>query len=87
MAKQMRISGTEGGTIKELDELAEKYAGLRDRRQQELAKEVECRHSLEEAMAKHRKKLYRADTVGLVVEIVGGQDKAKVRRIDGGEEE
>lgn len=85
--RQQSLAGTTDDRIKELDGLAEEYVELREKRQKMLGKEVEKRHALEEAMRKHKNKVYRSEACSLVVELVQGGEKAKVTRLGEGAEE
>lgn len=84
MAKQQRIPGTEGKSIKEIDDAAEHYVEQRDKRMKLTEKEVEAKKSLADVMAKHKLAIYRDDSASppLVVMLTEGDAKIKVTRAD-----
>ena len=79
MAKQQVIPGTKSRAIREIDEAAEVYLEVRDKRQRMTEQEVEKRSMLEDLMRRHKLREYRSDDAGLSVTLVG-QEQAKVRR-------
>lgn len=79
MQKQQVIPGTKSRAIREIDDAAEAYLDVRDKRQRMTEQEVEKRSALEGVMRRHKLREYRSDDAGLSVTLVG-QEKAKVRR-------
>ena len=61
MAKQAELPGVERKKIKEIEDAAESYVALRDKRMAILTKEVEAKAALLDTMHKHKLTLYRLD--------------------------
>jgi len=87
--RQLRIAGTGGAAIKEIDRAAEAYVSVRDERMGLTKKEVEARDALMAAMDKYKKTEYRDDDAvpPLYVEITEGETKVKVSKVKDGAEE
>lgn len=64
--------------IDEIDNLAEEYVDVRDRRMALTKEEVPAKAALKAAMDKHSLKVYEYDSV--IVEIEPGEDTVKVRK-------
>jgi hypothetical protein len=84
MKQQTEIPGTERKTIKEIDAAAEAYIEARDERMELTKREVEAKSLLLEAMQKHNVDTYcdESATPALLVTLIPGEDKVKVRRLD-----
>lgn len=82
--KQLKIPGTEGKAIKEVNDAAEHYVSMRDKRMKLTEKEVEAQTALLAAMKKHNVEVYRDDDASppLVCTLVPGKDKVKVQKAD-----
>lgn len=80
MGKQKKLPGTEGETIKELDEAAEFYAEQATKSVKQRKTTAEARDSLVAAMKKHKREVYRDESMNppLVVTLVPGVDKVRV---------
>lgn len=83
-AKKAHLDGMEPPSIKEIDEAADSYVSLRDKRMKMLAKEVEAKGELEEIMKKHELKTYTYEDK--TVELVPSE-KVKVRKVKDADEE
>ena len=62
-----------------LSKLAEKYADIRDQRQELTAEEVKLKESVREVMHKHGKKTYKFGNVEITLEDEPAQEKVVVR--------
>lgn len=78
-AKQGFLPEMEPLRIAELDDAAETYADLRDRRMATGLKEQEAQAELMALMKKHKLKTYTLPD-GRKVEVVPGEEKVKVRK-------
>ena len=85
-SKQMKIPGTERKTIKALEVAAEKYQELKEKRMAALTKEIAAKGELLELMRKHEQTTYRCDENDLLVELVEGESKLKVKHVESDEE-
>lgn len=87
--RQMTIQGTEKPTIKEIDTAAEAYVDARDERMKLTDRESEVKEALIGVMKKHKVEVYRDENAvpPLVVTLIPGEDKVKVSRAKGEEEE
>ena len=83
--KQKMIEGTEPERIQEVEDSAESYRAIRDKRMTLTEDEVEANANLIEVMEKHNLTTYKTEH-GQVVTIVPGKKKAKVKSVDTGEE-
>lgn len=94
---QMEIPGTERPSIIEIEDAAEQYVKIRDKRMKLTEQEIVCRANLIQTMESHRKELvvngdgaliYRYDDE--IVTLAPGKVKVRVKRAgeeDEGEEE
>lgn len=80
--RQLSIKGTERETIKEVDTAAEAYVEARDERIRLTKKEVDAKDALVTVMKKHKLDVYRDENAipPLVVTLIPGEDKVKVRK-------
>lgn len=81
MAKrQLKIAGTGGEEIKEVNDAAEAYVEARDKRMKLTEKETEAKEALIAVMKKHDLTVYKDDEANppLVVTLVPGKDNVKV---------
>lgn len=94
MPKQQEIPGTEAPTIKAIEEAAEAYVSVRDRRMKLTEQEVTAKANLIAACEKHKDKLtpdlqgnrtYRYDE--MIVVLKPGKDNVKVKTYHAGDEE
>lgn len=76
-AKQKDLPGMEDKVLEDLEAAAEKYAGIRDERQQLTNREIEAKADLLQIMKKHKKRNY--DHGGIAVEIVMEKETVKVK--------
>ncbi len=88
----MEIPGTERPVIKAIEDKAEQYVALRDKRMAMLVKEVEAKGELMAAMRKHEEKLRQPDGSLLYafdesVVVVSCSDKVKVKKLADEEED
>lgn len=85
MARQKELSGIERESIKEIDDAAEAYVTVRDKRMKLTKEEVEKRDGLIEVMRRHRRKVYRDDNASppLLVTLKDGKASVKVQTADG----
>jgi len=74
------LPGMKPKVVKEISDAAEKYVDGRDKRIKMLAKEIELKGLLTDAMHKHKLKEYRDED--LFVELVAGKESVKVKEID-----
>lgn len=80
MAKQTLIPGTEQKSIKEIDDAAEAYVEIRDKRMALTKKEVEAQATLVAAMAKHNLTAYRCTSTDDPLDVtLVSKTRAKVR--------
>lgn len=78
------LPGMERKAIKEIETLADDYAGHRDKRMAALSKEVEAKALLIEAMHKHEQTEYVFEEDGETVSVtLGTEEKVKVKRSKG----
>lgn len=82
--KQLVVPGTELKKIKEVDDAAEGYVDVRDRRMKLTKKEVEAKNALIAVMEKHKLLVYRDDSASppMLVTLVPGKAGVKVS-VDG----
>ena len=79
MAKdQTELKGIERPVIKAIEDAAEDYETIRDKRMALTEKEIEAKSKLLDLMKKHKCKLYRYDE--RIVELVPGEDGVKVKK-------
>jgi hypothetical protein len=87
MAKQMEIAGTERPRITEIEEAADAYVSIRDKRMNLTVKEIAAREALVTTVQAHKSELtpngageyvYRYDD-DLEVVLKPGKEKVKVR--------
>lgn len=79
MARQAKMFADEA--ISELDDAAEAYQKIKERRMKLALDEHEKKGALLALMKSHKKKTYSTEANGgLEVELVPGEDKIKVRR-------
>lgn len=86
MAKrQAEIPGTERKTVKELNDCAEAYVDVRDKRMKLTEREGEMKERLVTAMRKHGLEVYRDDDASppLLVVLKPGKDNVRVTTADG----
>lgn len=83
MARQKELTGIEKESIKEIDDAAEAYEDVRDRRMALTKEEVERQRALVEAMRRHKRRVYRDDTASppLLVTLTETEVKVKVKRV------
>jgi hypothetical protein len=89
-AKQTEIPGTERPRIKQIDDAADLYRELRDKRMKALEKEIEAQDALQKVLHKHEEKLTDRDEDGnplYVLEdgeecavLMRSEEKAKVKK-------
>ncbi len=75
--KQIELPGVERKKIKEIEDAAESYVALRDKRMALLEKEIESKAVLLDTMHKHKLTVYRLDD-GRIVEVLP-TEKVKVK--------
>ena len=82
--RQQEIPGTERKAIGEIDSAAEAYIEIRDERMALTKQEVEKKGALMAAMQKHKLDTYCDENAvpALLVTLVPGEDKVKVRRAE-----
>jgi hypothetical protein len=82
--RQQEIPGTERKAIAEIDSAAEAYIEVRDERMVLTKQEVEKKGELMDAMRKHKLDTYCDENAvpALLVTLVPGEDKVKVRRAE-----
>ncbi len=85
--KQLKIPGTQPKEIKEVNAAAESYVDVRDERMALTERETEARDALVKVMKKHGLDVYVDEDAAppLVVTIIAGEDKVKVRRAEDSE--
>ncbi len=80
MAKQTTIPGTTPKAIAEIEQAAEAYVDIRDKRMKLTAKEVEAQAALVEAMQKHGLTAYRCQSTDENLDVLMvTKTKARVR--------
>ena len=79
-AKNEHLPGMKPKVVKDISDAAEKYVDARDKRIKMLAKEVELKGLLADAMHKNKLTQYRNED--LFVELIPGVEKLKVKSID-----
>ena len=84
MARQTKIPGTEGQSIKEIDKAAEAYAEAHAKRIRCAEREKDARLELVTAMKAHDIEVYRDESVSpaLVVTLIPGDDTVRVHEAD-----
>lgn len=82
--KQLTIKGTEQKSIPEIERAAEHYVEVRDHRMELTEEEVEAKGALLAEMEKHKITTYRDDNAvpPLVIVVLPGESKVKVRRAE-----
>lgn len=94
MPKQIEIPGTERPTIKEIEEAAEAYRALRDKRMKLLTQELSAKENLLQVMLAHSKTLpknaegevmYRYDDELVILK--PGKQNVKVKAVHDSDEE
>jgi len=75
-AKQQRLPGTEG-KIADLQDAAEKYAGIRDERQELTKQEVDLKGKLLGLMKRHKLTEYKYG--GVEINVIVEEETVKVR--------
>jgi len=87
--KQLPIPGTERPSIKEIDEAAEAYVNVRDKRQELTKKEVAAKQALSDLMHKHADQIgkdadggltYRYDDMAVILKPT--EEQLKVKHVD-----
>lgn len=87
--RQNELPGMERKKVAEINKAAEEYVEIRDARMQMTKREVQSKAALLATMKKHEYAVYEdleADPP-LRVEVKAGEDKLRVRQIDGTEAE
>jgi hypothetical protein len=86
--KQLKIPGTEGETIKELNDAAEAYVTERDKRMKLTEKEVAAKDTLINVMKNHKLSVYKDDDADppLIITLTAGKDQLKVTREESDED-
>jgi hypothetical protein len=77
MAKQARLPGVETPKLQDLEDAAEEYVEIRDRRIALTDKEVDAKGKLLNLMKKHDRKRYKRGPVS--IEVVPEGEKVKVK--------
>jgi hypothetical protein len=82
--RQLEIKGTERTTIKEVDTAVEAYVEARDERMKLTDREVEAKEALIAVMRNHKLTVYTDENAvpPLVITLIPGEDKVKVRRAE-----
>ena len=80
--KQEQIPGTEQPRVKDVEQAAERYIDVRDKRMALTEKEVTAHASLLEAMHRHGLESYRYDD--MIVTVKHGAEKVRVRTAGAG---
>ena len=76
--KQLEIPGTEQEVIEEIEQAAESYVSIRDKRMLLTEKEVAAKEVLSQAMHSHNLTSYSYDDMMVTVE---AKEKVRVKRI------
>jgi hypothetical protein len=84
--KQLDIPGTERKTIKAIEEAAEEYQELKEKRAAILSKEIAAKGKLLELMKKHEQKNYKCGESDLLVSVVIVDETIKVKHVESDEE-
>ena len=80
-SKTGALPGMERKTIKEIEQLADEYAELRDKRMGVLKKEVEAKAKLIDAMKRNDQEVYEFEEDGETVTVtLKSEEKVKVKR-------
>lgn len=75
--KQKRLPAMEDAAIEELEDAAERYAGIRDKRMALTEQEVDCQELLLTLMKRNGKKHYKRD--GIECTVVAKEEKVRVK--------
>ena len=84
--KQMDIPGTERKAIKAIEEKAEEYQELKEKRSAILSKEIACKGQLHELMKKHGETNYKCRDSDLMVSLISTEETIKVKHVESDEE-